>query len=185
MKHIYYNPEHNGRRCVENAGNGLRFVGYVDDILTNIRHTGWFVDNFQEETARGVVYQLPARNGAKQYIAGYQLPCDDTCVCLSFDITDDKTTAAMWADSMTELMAEEEREYDAKFQAEQQIEQACDEIADARETHSMTIVALSDAKANPVLESAARSVINQARQSVHTAIERIRLLRDEPWQSVI
>jgi len=60
-------------RWIENPeSKGLRFVGYADEIDSGIRHTGWFLDSeFRDETARGVVYQLPAKDGRARFLAGY------------------------------------------------------------------------------------------------------------------
>lgn len=53
------------------AACGLRFVGYAHKIA-DLRHTGWYVDNDQHETVRGVVFQLPGRNGKPLFVAGYE-----------------------------------------------------------------------------------------------------------------
>jgi len=64
---------------VENPANaGLRYVGRVEadtprgNIWDNLDSSGW--DTFRDGTGLcyGVVYQLPARNGIAQFVAGYQ-----------------------------------------------------------------------------------------------------------------
>lgn len=67
---------------------GLRFVGYADK-LAGLDHTGWYVDNDQNETVRGVVFQLPGRNGKPLFICGYEdwnngKADSDGPVCLDF-----------------------------------------------------------------------------------------------------
>lgn len=53
------------------ADIGLRFVGYADKIVS-LRHTGWYTDpEGERETLRGVVYQLPGRNGKPLFVAGH------------------------------------------------------------------------------------------------------------------
>lgn len=52
------------------ASMGLRFVGYADD-LASIGHTGWYTDLDCFESIRGVVYQLPGRNGRARFVAGH------------------------------------------------------------------------------------------------------------------
>lgn len=98
-------------RWVHNPTLGLRFVGYADKILHTIGHEGWFIDEFQDEVLRGVVYQLPSRNGRKRYAYGYEQSLDRVCAFLSFDPCDNEHDAARWADRMAELEAKAEWEY--------------------------------------------------------------------------
>lgn len=68
-------PNDRGGRWIERpAMAGLRFVGFADK-LARLDHTGWFLspDGDDGETARGCVYQLPARNGRPIYVEAYQL----------------------------------------------------------------------------------------------------------------
>lgn len=123
---------------------GLRFVGYADEIIERMRHTGWFTDNYQDETARGAVYQLPARDGKPRYVYGYNDMYNEGAACLSFDITADKEDAARWADNITERMAIESREDCAKFQAEQRLEEIADELTESRQG---TLALISEIKA--------------------------------------
>ena len=69
-----------GYRHVENCvAAGLRFVGYADKINDRIRHKGWCVDEFGDDVMRGVVYQLPARNGRNgMTVSSRPAP---TCAC--------------------------------------------------------------------------------------------------------
>jgi len=134
VKAIEYNPEFKPEystdryRWVENVSMGLRKVGDSDDII-RLNHTGYFTDNFQDETVHGEVYQLPARNGALQFVPAVNDTCNDDCACLDFSsVTDDKEDAARWADSMAENWAENSREEQAKDAAEQRIEEIGDEI---------------------------------------------------------
>lgn len=61
-----------GKQWVENpAAMGLRFVGYVDEIVSGIRHTGWYSDAFQDSKIRGCVYQLPGRGGKARFVAAH------------------------------------------------------------------------------------------------------------------
>lgn len=66
-------PNGRGGRWIESpASAGLRFVGFSDRIAgrgRGIDHCGWYLDReFMEESARGAVYQLPARKGRPQYV---------------------------------------------------------------------------------------------------------------------
>lgn len=155
---IVYNPEwtpegrHGKRyRCVEHAAKGLRVVGTVSDIARREGwrwdHDGWYVDNFQDATVRGVVLQLPARDGKPVYVPAFSNPYeDDGSYSADFHSTTDTLRDAMhWADQMAEVYAEEAREDDAKFQAEQQIESARTDICDARKLASQLVADLRTA----------------------------------------
>lgn len=133
-KPIAYNPEFTAEgtrdryRWVENVSDGLRFVDVSDKII-RLNHTGWYSDNFQDETIHGEVYQLPAHEGKPQYVPAVSDPNNDNCACLDFSsVTDDKEDAARWADSMAEQWAEREREYQAKEDQKQRLEDIEDEI---------------------------------------------------------
>ncbi len=139
---------------------GLRFVGYADKII-RLDHNGWFVDNDQSETVRGVVFQLPGRNGVPLFVAGYEdwnnsKADSDGPVCLDFAEVvagerpewvvsagywscsdsaadhDGAHTAARYADQIAEWLAEDEREYNAAWQAGSRYSDVADEIASDR-----------------------------------------------------
>lgn len=75
------------------AACGLRFVGYADKI-NRLDHTGWYSDNDQSSTIRGVVFQMPGRNGKPLFVPGYDNADNGAAdnggpVCLSFeDVTE-------------------------------------------------------------------------------------------------
>jgi len=116
-KPITYNPGGDkGMRWIENIGDGLR-VYEAHTVNTRIRHTGWFVDDYQEGMVCGLVVQLPARKGSggdgpEMYYPGVSDAWNDGCGVVDFtQCTADKLDCARWADSMAERYAEEEREY--------------------------------------------------------------------------
>lgn len=151
-EHLLYNPEwkpenHGGRdrfRWVERPGAGLRFVGDVHDIRGDgngntpyfddalVDHTGWFNDNFQDETICGRVYQLPARDGKPVYLPAVSDPNNDAAIIDFHGATDDLREAIYAADSMAERMAEDERRYQAEESAKQRIEEIDEEIKTTR-----------------------------------------------------
>lgn len=53
------------------ADMGLRFVGFADELSNHIKHTGWYTDAYGDSSIRGVVYQLPGRNGRARFVAGH------------------------------------------------------------------------------------------------------------------
>jgi hypothetical protein len=134
-----WNPAHVSHRetvrWVEHAElAGLRLVGFADEIAKHIEHRGWFTSEFQDEVMRGIVYQLPARNGTEQFLYGYADPNNPGCALLSMCIINDKYDAARFADRFAELHAEDERAYNADWhQVQHAIDNASDARAEARE----------------------------------------------------
>lgn len=117
---------------------GWRDVGASDDIV-RLSHRGWYANASQDETYRGHVWQLPARDGSPVYVAGYTeregrenvtgycvLSCWPPGRVQTFD---DKEDAARAGDSLAESMAETEREYSERWQA---ASEASDERDEAR-----------------------------------------------------
>ena len=134
VKAIEYNREwipdgtRDSYRWVENVSDGLRHVGQSDYII-RIDHKGWYVDNFQDETVHGEVYQLPARNGQLQFVPAVNDPYNKDCAALDFhSIADDKEECARMADSMAESWAEREREYQAEESRKERLSDIQDEI---------------------------------------------------------
>jgi hypothetical protein len=153
---VYHEPATIGRECPSGSDHlrwtedpaacGLRFVGFADDIA-RVDHTGWYCDEFQDRTLRGVVYQLPARNGRTLYVYGYT--SSDDCgtrgwpraAALNFrDVTagpaaddqdDTRREVAVRADQMAETAAEREREYNAAWRAGQDFADANAQVAAA------------------------------------------------------
>lgn len=131
---------------------GLRFVGYADQICpTSILHTGWFTDNYQSETIRGAVWQLPSRHGESLFLAGYEDNNNPGSALIDLDISIGDSprdswdnsprgqsaakTAASWADSLAQRVAENERECHAKDMAEQDIEAARENLTRLRKEY--------------------------------------------------
>ncbi len=106
-----------------------RNVQYADKVI-NLRYQGYFTDReFQEGTLRGIVAQLPARNGEENWIAGYEDSDSDSCV-FYMDLFHDKESAARYADSCAEQLAEKENEYQEQWRRERDIEDKTQENVD-------------------------------------------------------
>ncbi len=103
-------------------GEQFRNERFADDVLKS-RHTGWFTDIDQSDTARGIVAGLP--HG--RFIAGYVLSMNDERVYFPEIFTDESDAAGM-SDEHARVIAEQESEHTARFDAAQKIET---EIADA------------------------------------------------------
>lgn len=83
---------------------GLRYQ-WADDIV-NLRHTGWFADQFQDEKIRGMVFTLPHGRG---FLAGWSMG-EGMISALETYIYADQESAAYAADSTAEHIAELNRE---------------------------------------------------------------------------
>lgn len=121
-------PE-DGNRQME--GWELRLVDYADKIVS-LRHRGWYVDQHQSETVRGVVYRLP---GGRGFLAGHNHPWDES-VGATVDPSSYETpeAAARDADRMAEKYGEFCREDAAKSEAERLVEEAGDELKTLRDS---------------------------------------------------
>lgn len=101
--------------------DGLRDIGDAHDIVTSMRHTGWYADDSQDELYVGHVWQLPARDGEECYIAGYsERDSGYTMLCANngrLETFDDEADAARAADHLAERNAEREREYQERWRA--------------------------------------------------------------------
>ena len=144
-----YNPPSEGGavRWIENTSEvGLRFIGYADEIA-GLRHRGWYIDPFSyddEDTLRGAVWQLPARHGRAQYVAGYVDPMNEGAARIDFDVIegerggcdydheDAAREAARCADSLAERTAEDEREYRLADAAKQRADELREEANEMR-----------------------------------------------------
>jgi hypothetical protein len=145
---IVYNPEWSpsytrGRyRWIENVSKGLRKVGDSGEIV-RMDHKGWFIDQFQDESVHGEVYQLPARDGVPQFVPAVNDPFNNDSACLDFSsVTNDKEAAARWADDMARMWAEDERAYQAKEEADARMADIAEEIKSAYQEFRDTARAL-------------------------------------------
>jgi hypothetical protein len=127
------------RQTAGNAGAPFKVGGYTmrwyEDTsfarsvrlaheVVKLRHTGWYLDNFQEELARGVVLTL----SHGRFMAGITTTYDSSSAAMVENcIYDDERSAASAADAMAQRYAE-----DAKSQAEIQIENRHEEITAIR-----------------------------------------------------
>jgi hypothetical protein len=137
-----------GYAWIENpSAAGLRRVGYADECVPRysrcIDHKGWFINEFQDEVFRGVVYQLPGRDGRARYLAGYEDPWNAPAAFLSLDIiegaqhceddNDAKRDAAISADEIARIFAEREREFQEVANARNRFDEIPDEITGIRD----------------------------------------------------
>lgn len=197
-KAIAYNPEWTPEgtrerlRCVENASDGLRVVGYADELV-RLNHTGWFTDPFgceSDSLARGAVLQLPARDGEPQYAPAIADPWNPDAYIVDFySVTDDKSDAASWADSMAERHAERERDYLTQEAARLAVDDAREDVRKARAAARDIIHELRAVNAwrnvnAPAICAAVRRDLARHRATVRAAAQRIRTLTENPYSIV-
>jgi hypothetical protein len=116
----------------------LRWVGFADEVCKAINHTGWYLDGELPEssdTARGVVYRLPNRNGPQPegggtFLAGYMDQLGEM-VTLALETFDDAEDAAREADSLAEAMADREKEYRAEESRKDRLASARSEASES------------------------------------------------------
>jgi hypothetical protein len=183
---------------IENTNSaGLRFVGYCDEICSGhaIDHKGWFINEFEDETYRGAVWQLPGRKGVARFIAGYQDPNNDGAAFVSLDIVsfapavcmsrsgqdiandEAKRDAARQADSIAMCNAERERGYNEGWQAGARWADLGEQIATERRE---TLELLSEMKAErKAREATAPTICATLRKVVARSIRDIAKMRKE------
>jgi hypothetical protein len=186
QKTIIYNPESpdSRYRWIEHASKGLRIVGTCNDILPRLRHTGWYLDSFQDKTVHGAVIQLPARDGEPQYIPAIADPWNDDSYFADFhSLYTDKEEAARDADGMAERYAETERDYQIRESASLAIEDARADICNCRATlHRLAFDLRTAGHAlPPSTRETVRLRIADLRASAHRAVETIRQLAANPY----
>jgi hypothetical protein len=113
-------------RWVERAGDQVsRRRSFADEVI-RLDHTGWFADADGFTTHRGVIFQLPAKDGKERFLAGYvemesarggPREVNDGSALVCDDVFSDKVAAARWADRLAERSAENAREESEAWQA--------------------------------------------------------------------
>lgn len=172
---------------------GLRFVGYADK-LAKLDGTGWYLDDYQDETARGVVYQMAARNGRAQFVAGYEDSCNgkadrDGPACISFDdIHDGDMRDSSWdddsgakeaaysADHIASRMAEEERDYRRASAAGLRYRDLGEEVARIR---SRALALIGEIKSHKGAVCDAPAIVAALRDKLERMLDDIREAREE------
>lgn len=97
---------------------GLRWK-FADEII-RLNHKGWYCDEFQDSTIRGIVFTLPKSRG---FLAGWTMG-EEMASSVECDIYETQKEAARAADSLAESVAEKEREYQEEQRAKEEAEEA-------------------------------------------------------------
>ena len=164
-------------RWVENPEQyGLRLVGFADNIAPrSVRHTGWFLDDEgMGGKARGVVFRLPSRKGRSLLVAGIADPYNNGPAIVSFEATDDETTAAIWADHLADRYACAEREYQRVTSARIRYDELADDIS-ARRKQCLALIG----ELKPRMRSFGPATCKALRRAVAELLERIGQARQE------
>lgn len=157
-----------------------RDVGTAADILGR-RYGGWYADAHRDSTYTGHVWQLPARDGVPQYVAGYTESDGTGYVVLEHDgrgliLYADKEDAARAGDSLAESAAERDREYDERWQEasseNDEREAAREELKAAREDASGMLDALRSLPAGAGRDAVCRA-IREKRRVMRVALRTI------------
>jgi hypothetical protein len=170
--------------------------------LIRLDHTGWYCDDFQNETVRGIVGVF--RWGKKVYIVPGVMYSDSDCH--SYDLTQCETLTpseafddrgyqtdtladtmrevARVADQMAEKTGEESREADQEFQAEQLCEQLQDKIQETRETVRKLIKEIKSAgKAfSPTICETLRDKVQDLMIEIRQYRKAISTVKDSPYR---
>lgn len=185
-------------RVCDNLTGYFRNVTEADELV-RLNHKGWYVDSNYDETTKGIVVQLPARDGKPVYLHGCTDPWNANMALIAWrecEWTEDKEEAARWADSVAESYAEMLREDHAKEEAKHEIEQARERIEEIRITTRLLTREIKDVKRlnpktkqavspfTPAICDALKIRIRHLRSESHELWERITKLEDNYWEAV-
>ena len=163
---------------------GWREVGEAQDVDTSIKHNGWYADNFQADTIKGAVLQLPARNGEELYVPATFHSDYETATVYLADIGPDKNQAARDADWYAEKEAERNREFDAKDQAERKIEEAREEIHRINKDALTLIKEIKGKEFTPAICAALKGTLRDYLSDRRQQFKMIVKLQDDFWSAV-
>ena len=110
-------------------GSRVRLRVKRADEIISLRHTGWYCDDFQDQTIFGIVARLPRGRG---FLAGWSMG-DGMATSVEASIYADETSAARAADSSAEYVAEQERDYQAEQEAKREAEEKAEQEREAEE----------------------------------------------------
>lgn len=184
-------------RWIEKPESAFRFVGATSDIA---RREGWnhrawdtlgyYVDSFQSDSTRPVVYQLTGHDGKPRYIAGgsdaFNADKDGRGPAyLELESYDDLRAACKAAEQIAETYAESAREYDEAYQAGGQARESIDEARQLRRdalelcAERRALRAIVPAEQFPAACGSIASDIREAWRKSRKALKRAAELREQ------
>ena len=167
-------------RWCENISGHFRETGQAHKIIS-LGHTGWYVDNFQDSLTRGIVLQLPSRNGKPLYFAACTDPWNRNCGIIENYLYDEKDGAARAADQLAGRYAEDSREDDLKQMAEREIETLKDSVKNIRKEIRSLVAGIRQSSVSNVVCEQLRGDVRRLRQQVREKLARIEKVESEPW----
>lgn len=189
-----------GSKCswTDDRAYPFNHIRCADELVSHIRHTGWFVDNFQQETTRGVALRVHRDtwiaavtdpwNWSQKNREGRLMVLVD-CV---FRGEDAAKEAAKVADRHAEQWAEQCREEDAKQQAAMEIEDLKEGLVENRKHRRLINRALHDSMKSGMLkpklleetQQCLQKRIKEDRCRIKETWVKIRKLEANPWEAV-
>lgn len=97
---------------------GLRWK-FADEII-RLNHKGWYCDEFQDSTIRGIVFTLPKSRG---FLAGWTMG-KEMSSAIECSVLDTEKDAARVADSLAEHAARRQREFEEEERAKEEAAEA-------------------------------------------------------------
>lgn len=167
-------------RWCENVSGHFRECGNADEIIP-LRHRGWYVDNFQNSTTRGLVLQLPARHGKTLYLAACSDPWNKNCAVVEIAFYDGKEDAARAADGLAERYAENSREDDLKMLAETEITSLENSVKETRQRIRLLAAGIRQSSVANVVCDQLRNDIRSLRREVREKFARIEQIKSQSW----
>lgn len=162
----------------------VRSMRDAHEVLTHLRHTGWYCDDDRDSLCIGIVASLP--HG--RFLAGFRLTDNGEYVLFLDRIFDHERDAAFAADSIAENLAETEREHNEKWREastlDDEISESIEELRRARALHRANIadrIVCYGSSITGASLAAERALIRaaRARYDAHELIERIREKREK------
>lgn len=175
-----------GELC-RDSFDGWRVVGDAHEVI-RLDYTGWYMDVDRFSLAVGVVVQLPARTrGVPRYFPAVRYTDSDGVTIFTREETDDKDTAARWADQNAERIAERERDYQEAWREKEDARELIEEARERLDTARATVRAAAREAgavsraarwaflpcASPVV-LALHAAMRDARETARAAVEVIR-----------
>lgn len=150
---------------------------YCDEVVSSIRHTGWYADAFNDSTYRGICARI-----GKFWFGGYEDKQSESVIIELYPLSDERIAAHL-GDGLAQYDAEESKEADVKFQAEQEIETLETEIKETWSQIKETMAGIRASSLHPSVCKELRSAIRGHVQDIRDMKKKIAEYQDNPWKA--
>lgn len=179
-------------RWSETPEDWSELKGRADEVLESVQHRGWYLDDFQDSVAFGIVRSVRMRGGVR-FIAAISDPFNGdkygngpALIEVHEDGSpvwyDDASEAARASDQMAQQYAEREREYQEKAlercNAEEVAGEAAETIKTARKEARELITGIRESTLAPSLCQRMRREVTRLREESRDAWEKLREARE-------